>query len=325
MLAWGWKATPLMKVQFHYATSPDLQRKLTALSADGLDISWCDEGDEARIARLLPAIDVIWHCLKPITAAHIAAAGNLKLIQKIGVGVNTIDLDAAKAHGVQVSNMPGTNTRAVAEQTLLLMLAALRRLPTYDRATRAGAGWNMETGLQDRLGEIAGRSVGLVGYGAVGRMLTPTLAALGARVLYTALGRKDDAAAQWRTLDALLAEADIVSMHLPLTDRSARMIDAAAIARMKPGAVFVNTARGGLVDEAALVAALQSGHIRAAGLDVFAGEPVDPANPLLSLDNVVVMPHVTWLTPETLDRSFAVAVENCRRIAGGEAILHRVA
>jgi phosphoglycerate dehydrogenase-like enzyme len=114
-------------------------------------------------------------------------------------------------------------------------------------------------------------------------------------------------------------------MHVPDTPETHGIIDAAAIARMKPGAIFVNTARGGLVDEPALVAALESGHLRAAGLDVFAQEPVKAAgNPLLALDNVVLAPHLAWLTIETFDRSLAVAVENCRRLAAGEKLLHQV-
>ena len=116
-----------------------------------------------------------------------------------------------------------------------------------------------------------------------------------------------------------------MSLHLPLVPETERLIDGAALARMKPGAILVNTARGGLVDEAALVAALTSGHLRAAGLDVFAEEPVPPDNPLLALDNVALMPHVAWLTPETLDRSLDVAIENMRRLRDGAELLHRVA
>jgi phosphoglycerate dehydrogenase-like enzyme len=126
-------------------------------------------------------------------------------------------------------------------------------------------------------------------------------------------------------LAEVLARADIVSLHLPLVPETDRLIDRAALARMKPGAILVNTARGGLVDEAALVAALTGGPLRAAGLDVFAEEPVPSDNPLLRLDNVVLMPHVAWLTPETLDRSLDVAVENMRRLRDGRALLHRVA
>jgi phosphoglycerate dehydrogenase-like enzyme len=125
-------------------------------------------------------------------------------------------------------------------------------------------------------------------------------------------------------LPALLQQADVVCLHVPLTKQTEHLIDAAALARMKPGAVLINTARGGLVDQAALTEALRSGHLAAAGLDVFETEPPDFSAPLFQLPNVVLSPHVAWLTTGTFDRSFVVAAENCRRVAAGEALLHRV-
>lgn len=312
-----------MNVLFHYAVSPGLAAKLAALP-EWLRIESCPELDDDGFLRLLRESETLWHVLRPVTAEHIAAAPRLRLIQKIGVGVNTIDLEAARARGIAVCNMPGTNTAAVAEMTLMLMLAALRRARLFDQATREGRGWRLPPDSFDRVGELAGRTVGLVGYGAVGQRLAPVLQALGARTLYTATAPKPGAAAEWRELRALLAESDVISLHLPLNAATARLLDAAAFARMKPGAVLVNTARGGLVDEAALVAALSQGPLAAAGLDVFADEPVDPANPLLALDNVILAPHIAWLTPETLDRSLGVAAENCRRLRDGDPLLHQV-
>jgi phosphoglycerate dehydrogenase-like enzyme len=313
-----------MDVVFRSDSGEELKRRLETLPRS-LAVRTCGESDDATFPELMKDAEVLWHCLRPVTAETIAGAPRLRLIQKIGVGLNTIDLEAARARGIAVANMPGTNSRAVAEMTLLLMLAALRRLPAVDRATREGQGWVAGPALQDHYGEIGGKTVGLVGFGAVPAVLTPILQAMGATVVYTARKPRPEAAAQWRTLPALLAEADIVSLHVPDTPETHGIIDAAALARMKPGAIFVNTARGGLVDEPALVAALQSGHLRAAGLDVFAQEPVRAVgNPLLALDNVAVAPHLAWLTIETFDRSLAVAVENCRRLASGEPLLHRV-
>lgn len=314
-----------MNVVFHYRAGAGLRDRLDAFAAHGLEITVCPEQDEAALGVLLPTVEVLWHVLDPLTAAHIAAAPRLRLIQKIGVGVNTIDVDAARERGIAVCNLPGTNSRAVAELALALMLAALRRVTAYDRAVRAGRGWALHPDVQDRVGELGGRTVGLVGYGAVARILAPILHSIGARVLYTAREPKPDALAEWRALSGLLAESDVVSLHVPLTPDTEGMIDGAAIGQMRPGAVLVNTARGGLVDQAALVDALERGQLRAAGLDVFAHEPVDAAEPLLRLDNVVALPHVAWLTPETFDRSLAVAAENCRRLAAGEPLLHRVA
>ena len=313
-----------MKAVLHYRASQGFRQSLATAAPDGLEIIIVEEADTEGFAREMTDADVLLHVLKPLSTADIAAAPALRLIQKIGVGVNTIDLDAAKARGIAVCNMPGTNSQAVAELALALMLAALRRIPLFDRETRAGRGWTAELDHFDGIGEIAGRTVGLIGYGEIARRLVPVLAALGARVLYTATARKSDAKAEWRDLDDLLAESDVVSLHLPLTADTERLLDVAAITRMKRGAVLINTARGGLVDEPALIEALTSRRLMAAGLDVFAMEPVDPANPLFALANVVAMPHIAWLTPETLNRSLGVALENCRRLSTGEALLHRV-
>ncbi len=314
-----------MKVVLRFDPGPALRGRLAALSAEGLEVAHSPEGaDEDRFFALLAEAEVLWHVLEPVTAAVLAEAPKLRLIQKIGVGVNTIDLETARARDIAVSNMPETNSQAVAEMTLALMLAALRRLPALDRATRRGAGWDLPAAIQDDLGEVGGRTVGLVGYGAVPARLAPVLRALGARVLYTARTPKPEATAEWRALPDLLAQSDIVSLHVPLTAETERLIDAAAIARMKPGAVLVNTARGSLVDEPALVAALEDGRLRAAGLDVFAEEPTTTDNPLLALENVVVSPHLAWLTMETIERSLEVALDNCRRLSENLELKHRV-
>lgn len=309
-----------MRVIFHSVAGPDLAARLAAVP--GLQITACPEHDDALLARLLPQTDVLWHVLKRCTSDMISAAPRLKLIQKIGVGVNTIDLEAAKARGIPVCNLPGTNARAVAELTLALMLATLRRLTRFDAAMRQGI-WSDPT-MQDGIGELGGRVVGLVGYGAIPRLLAPVLIALGCRLIYTTRQPLTDTPGEWRALDALLAEADIISLHVPLTAETERMIDAAALARMKPGAILINTARGGLVDQPALIETLRNGRLAAAGLDVFDQEPPEPGDALFALPNVVLTPHIAWLTTGTFDRSFALAAENCRRLGAGEALLHRV-
>ena len=314
-----------MNIVFHFTAGAELSHQLAAQRARGLEIVIVPETDDAALMAALPAADVLWHVLKPCTAAMIARAPKLRLIQKIGVGVNTIDLDAARACGIAVCNLPGTNARAVAELALALMLACLRRLPAFDAATRAGRGWSLDPAMQDGLGELGGKTVGLVGYGAIPHALAPVLTALGCRVIYTSRAPHADAPDAYRPLEKLLAEADILSLHVPLDAATDRMIDQDALARMKPGAILINTARGGLVDQAALTDALRSGKLAAAGLDVFAAEPADPADPLLTLPNVVLTPHIGWLTTGTFTRSLSVAAENCRRLAAGEPLLHQVA
>jgi phosphoglycerate dehydrogenase-like enzyme len=309
-----------VNVVYHASAGPDLAARLARL--EGLSVSVCREEDTETLNRLLPDCDIVWHVLRPCTAEMIAAAPRLKLIQKIGVGVNTIDLEAAKRRGIPVCNLPGTNARAVAELSLGLMLSVLRRIAAFDRGLRAGT-W-MDAALQDGINELGGRIVGLAGFGAIPKILSPMLVAMGCTVIYSARTPVADTIAEYRPLDRLLGEADIVSLHLPLVSETRHVINAEALARMKPGAILINTARGGLIDQPALTRALVSGRLAGAGLDAFDSEPLAPGDPLLSLPNVVLTPHIGWLTVGTFDRSFVLAAENCRRVASGEPLLHRV-
>ena len=313
-----------MKVVLQYRASPGFRAQLVAAAPEWLDIVVVDEADKTTFGAAMLDAEVLLHVLEPVTAAVLAHAPRLRFIQKIGVGVNTIDLVAARARGIAVANMPGTNSQAVAELTLALLLATLRRIQMLHRETRAGRGWELPVETFDRVGEVHGRTVGLIGYGEVPRRLAPALSALGAKLLYTARTPKAHAIAEWRALPELLAAADVISLHIPLSDETAKLINAESIARMKRGVVIINTARGGLIDETALLAALACGHVAAAGLDTLALEPAGADHPLLALDNVVVTPHVAWLTPETLARSVGIAMENCRRLNAGEALLHQV-
>jgi phosphoglycerate dehydrogenase-like enzyme len=310
-----------MKAVLQYRASPGLRRRIAALDIPTVIVN---EADKHTFLREMYDADILLHVLEPVTAAVIDAAPRLRLIQKIGIGVNTIDLDAARRRDIAVCNMPGTNTQAVAELTLLLMLATLRRLAELDRLTRAGRGWTLEPELSDELGELSGRTVGLVGFGAVARRLVPILRAIGAEVVYTSRRAVEELTIPFLPFRELLSVADLVSLHLPLTPETTGMIDAAALAAMKRGSILINTARGPLVDEVALHEALKSGHLRGAGLDVFSREPAGAGDPLISLPNVVVTPHLAWLTAETLERSLSIIVENCRRVAAGEPLLNRV-
>jgi phosphoglycerate dehydrogenase-like enzyme len=310
-----------MKAVLQYRASPGLRRRIAALDIPTVIVN---EADKHTFLREMYDADILLHVLEPVTAAVIDAAPRLRLIQKIGIGVNTIDLDAARRRDIAVCNMPGTNTQAVAELTLLLMLATLRRLAELDRLTRAGRGWTLEPELSDELGELSGRTVGLVGFGAVARRLVPVLQAIGAKIVYTSRRPAADAPISFVPIRELWPIVDVLSLHLPLTPETTGIIDARALAAMKRGSILINTARGPLVDETALLDALTSGHLRGAGLDVFSREPVGADDPLLGLPNVVVTPHLAWLTAETLERSLSVIVENCRRLAAGEPLLNRV-
>jgi phosphoglycerate dehydrogenase-like enzyme len=317
-----------MKVVCGYDAGESHRARFAGWTDEGAHVVVSPEEDAAKFASNLRDAEVLLHILRPVTEEVLAGAPRLRLVQKIGVGVDTIDLEAARRREVAVANMPGTNTQAVAEAALALMLAALRNLPGLDRECRAGNGWSPEGEARERrntLGELCGRTVGLVGAGAVASRLVGPLRVLGARVIYADRRERPDLGIERRDLDNLLEASDVVSLHLPLTPETKGLIDRRALARMKPGAVLVNTARGGLVEEAALVEALASRRLLAAGLDVLAEEPPPPDHPLLSLDNVVFTPHVAWLTQETLTRSFDVALENVRRLRDGRDLLFRIA
>jgi len=164
-----------MKVVWNYVAGPALARRLAQLAERGLEVAACPEADDARLFELLADAEVLWHCLRPVDRTVLEAAPRLKLVQKIGVGVNTIDLETARDREVAVCNMPGTNSRAVAEHTLALMLAVLRQVPRFDADVRAGRGWSWPAQRQDRLGEIGGRTIGLVGFGSISQVLEPVL------------------------------------------------------------------------------------------------------------------------------------------------------
>jgi phosphoglycerate dehydrogenase-like enzyme len=252
-------------------------------------------------------------------------APHCRLVHKLGAGVNTIDVETATRLGIAVANMPGANAASVAEGTVLLMLAALRRLIELDRATRDGVGWPSDSSLGETVRDIGGCTVGLVGYGNIAKRVEAIVRAMGtpaSAVLHTST--RDDGHPGWRPLPELLSGSDIVSLHIPLTDATAGLLDSAALALMKADAVLVNTSRGAVVDEAALVTALRCGGLAAAGLDVFAVEPIPAGNPLLTLSNVVLTPHVSWYTLDTMQRYLAEAVDNCRRITDGRDLANVV-
>jgi phosphoglycerate dehydrogenase-like enzyme len=314
-----------LRILAHFVPGPTVLDFL-AQESDWLDIRWCadDESAEtqATLHRELPDADVIWHVLRPLSGADLSRATRLRLVQKFGAGVNTIDVDAATKRGIAVANMPGANAPSVAEGTVLLMLAALRRLPALDRATREGRGWPSDPQLGETVRDVGACTVGLVGYGNIAKRVAGIVTAMGAAVLHTSTG--DDGLPGWRPLPDLLAASDIVSLHLPLTAETHGLLGEAALARMKPAAILINTSRGAIVDEDALVGALRDGRLAAAGLDVFDAEPVPPDNPLLGLDNVVLTPHVTWYTVDTMRRYLVEAVANCRRLRDGQQLAHVV-
>lgn len=310
-----------LRVLAHFVPG-DKVRDFVAAEQGWLDIRWCADNDDAGFYRELPEAEVIWHVLRPLSDADLERGPRLRLVHKFGAGVNTVDVAAATRFGIAVANMPGANAPSVAEGAVLLMLAAMRRLRALDAAVRTRRGWPADPQLGETVRDIGSCTVGLIGYGNVAKRVAATVAAMGATVLHTST--HDDGKPGWRPLPELLASSDIVSLHLPLTTATHHLLDAAALARMKPDSLLVNTSRGAVIDEDALVEALRGGRLAAAGLDVFGVEPVAPDNALLTLDNVVLTPHVSWYTLDTMRRYLSEAVQNCRRLRDGRPLANLV-
>ncbi len=255
----------------------------------------------------------------------IAGLPGLKLIHTEGVGFEGVDLDAASARGIYVCNCRGVNARAVAEHTVMLMLCCLRDVINGYHDVMEGRQndkkvYYMKTGALRELGDC---TVGFLGYGAIGKEAARLTRAFGARTLYYKPHPGDEEYAEYRSLDELLAQSDIVSLNLPLTKDTENMADAAFFARMKKGAILINTARGGLVNSADLIDALASGQLEGAGLDVLDNEPVQRDHILVTAPEevrrkIVFTPHIGGVSASAFARTYEVILENIRRVRRGE-------
>jgi len=304
---------------------PPAMRELMAGQKPGeVDLVFVETADDAEKVAKAGDADYILCSWTPIPAQMIEAAPRLKLIQKYGIGVDKIDLKAAARRGVPVAIAAGVNSVAVAETAITLMLAIYKRLCIAHNSLREGQWlkWELRTGCY----ELWQKTVGLVGGGAIGRAVAKRLShGFECRVLYydaVRLAPETEAAMgmTFTSMEDLLRKADIVSLHVPLLPETRGLIGAKAFALMKPSAVLINTARGGVVDESALIEALLNKRIAGAGLDVFAKEPPDRDNPLLKMDNVVVTPHNGGGTVDTMKRIIGHGFDNILRVERGEPL-----
>jgi D-3-phosphoglycerate dehydrogenase len=277
---------------------------------------------EDELIPLVGDVDAVLAGTDAFTRRVFEAAPRLKVVSRFGVGYDAIDCAAAAEHGVWVTITPGTNEQSVADHTLALLLALARDLVPEANATRRGE-WRRPIGL-----ELAGLTLGLIGFGRIGRQVATRARAFGLQVLVYDVAPDPAAAAEVGArlvdLDTLLAGADFVSLHAPATPETRDLINAHTLAKMKRTAYLINTARGELVDEAALARALASGQLAGAALDVFKQEPPDPTHPLLSLPNVIATSHVAGITWQSAERMAALAVENILAVLRGERPPHPV-
>jgi D-3-phosphoglycerate dehydrogenase len=283
---------------------------VAALRERGMDVRLASRPDMAAVASEIGEADAVITRNAGLNRAAMDAAPRLRVVAVHGVGVDPVDVRHATALGIAVANTPGTNARSVAEHALALILALARQVPAADRAVREG---RIDFKYHARLVELSGKTLGIVGCGRTGLLIARLArAGLGMRVLgYSPsadparLARAGVASVS--DLDTLLAASDVVSLHVPLTDSTRGLLDARRLSLMKPTAYLVNTARGGVVDEAALIRALAEGRIAGAGLDVFDSERMPPGYPLLALPNVILSPHAAGSSEEALRRTALAA------------------
>ncbi|WP_280191369.1 NAD(P)-dependent oxidoreductase [Delftia sp. PS-11] len=274
--------------QIHWMTGP--------ITEDSLAEQLAQTGAQALVLR------GSW----PVTAKVLQAAPALRIVAKNGAGVDSVDRQAARAQGVAVAVALAANAPAVAEHALALMLALVRQLPQLDHMVRAG-GW-AGSSWQGR--DFRGSTVGIIGYGAIGRATAQLAAALGAKVLVLRPQGEADGFGTAPDLQQLLPQVDILSLHCPLTEQTRGMIGARELALLRPGSLLINTARGPVVDEAALLTALDSGHLAGAGLDTFDTEPLPQGHPLTRLPQVLLTPHVAGVTRQAALRVATLTAAN---------------
>ena len=271
----------------------------------------------AELERLIPGFDGYIAGLDEINSAVLNGADQLKVIARYGVGVDQVDLQAARGRGIVVTNTPGANSTAVAELAVGLILALARSIPQASQGTKAG-GWPRLAGFS-----LEGKTVGLYGLGAIGKQVVRRLGGFDCSLLaYDVAPDREFAAAQGVMLCApeeLLAKVDFLSLHCPVLPETRGLVNGAFLNSMKPGAFLINTARGELVDEASLLAALQSERLRGAALDVYGQEPPGADHPLLQLPQVIATPHIGSHADGATNAMGRMALADCLAVLRGEA------
>ncbi|MEG2038224.1 MAG: D-2-hydroxyacid dehydrogenase [Oscillospiraceae bacterium] len=269
---------------------------------------------EERVKNIADAEAVIVNRTK-LDEKIFSQCPQIKYVGLLGTGYNYIELEAAKKRGITVCNVPGYSTYAVAQTAISLLLHGTNKVAEYNSYIKSGR-WESEidsniTALS--LTELYGKTIGIVGYGAIGKRVAEIAMALGMKVLAyrrNPVTKEERENLKFVNLDTLLAQSDVVTIHCPLCDDTVGMMNKEAFAKMKDGAMFINTARGGLVDEQALSEALSSGHLSYAGLDVLSSEPPKADNPLLKQHNCVITPHVAWTPKQTRERLVQIVADN---------------
>ncbi|HSD40782.1 MAG TPA: C-terminal binding protein [Burkholderiales bacterium] len=299
--------------------SYDIERRILAPFDAEVVLRDCKR-DRARVVESVRDADAVLVRESPITAEAVARMARCKVIVRYGIGVDNIDQAAARERRIYVANVPDYGAEEVSDQAIALLLAVARRVATRDRAVRAGA-WNVSRA--EPMYRVAGRALGLVGYGRIARAFERKMRGMGvARVLVADPFAAGAPGVEHVDLATLCGEADYISIHAPLTPQTVHLIGRGEFAAMKPTAIVVNTARGPLLDEAALIEALRERRIFGAGIDVYESEPPRPDHPLFALDNAVLSDHNGWYSEESVAELQTKAAEEVARVFGGKPPKH---
>ena len=304
------------------AISRTVAERLRALLPEGFELTHGAASGDAHLAEIIAGADYAISGQVAVGGGVLRAAKRLKLLHKWGVGVDNLDLETARELGIKVARTTGSNSVAVAEFTIGLMVCALRHIP-HGHFTLQHGRWQNWSGRSPFL--LSGKTVGLVGFGAIGKAVARLLAGFGCTILYNKphrLSAVDEEAlgVGFAELPDLLARADVVSLHCPLTPVTAGLIDRTALTSMKPTAVLINVARGGIVAEDDLVWALQNKVIHSAAVDVYDIEPLPAGSPLLHVDHLTLTPHLGAMAADTFAPTVERMFENIARVSRGEAI-----
>jgi len=279
-----------------------------------------DHTEKQEIVTRAKDAGVIVMCRTPMPEEILKKLPKLRLITTLATGHNTIDIEAAKKQGVAVCNVPSYCTASVSQSVFALLLELCCHTAAYTSEVRTG---NWEAAVREShrkysLFELAGKTFGVLGLGDIGETVARIARAFGMRVRYYSRSRKDQAPFEYTDLDTLLRESDVLSLHCPLTDETRGIIGEEELAKMKPTALLINTARGALIDEHALSDALNTGRLAGAGLDVLTDEPPKPDCPLLSAKNCVITPHVSWASAPARTRLIDEVAKNIASFLGGK-------
>jgi phosphoglycerate dehydrogenase-like enzyme len=317
----GATVMPQPKIIFAPVLDPELRAIGESLLPPGFDLVWTPP---AEVPTAIQDADFLCGFSGPISTEALlsAAANRLKLIQLMSVGYDRFNLDGARQAKLPVSVNGGANAIAVAEHAIMMMLATLKRVHELDLAVRSG-GWRSAATGSDRVYELWHSTVGIVGMGRIGQEVATRLAGWQSTIVYydpfrLAPEREQQLGVRYVEFDELLRTADVVTVHVPLNAQTRHLIDAESLSLMKQSAVLVNTARGELVDEVALVQALREGRIMGAGLDVLSQEPPPADHPIFQLNNVLLTPHTAGPTWQSFPRRFANCFANIERVSRGE-------